>query len=243
MPALPPETAVAFGGGTPSIGGLAVFVLCWSVKGGSGTTVVACSLALSLAAESADGALLVDLAGDVPSVLGVPDPGGPGVQGWLHASPDVGAGVLTSLESDCGGGLTLLPAGDADPTPPSSTRWNALGTWLAADTRSVVIDCGNSSPHRGLRGHADSSLLITRLCFLALRRASGVGDLATGVVVVAEPGRALSTSGVARVVGAPVVAEIPTDPSVARSVDAGLLLGRLPASLRRPLRGLTHVAA
>ena len=220
-----------------------MFVLCWSVKGGSGTTVVACSLALSLAAESADGALLVDLAGDAPAVLGVPDSTGPGVQGWLHAAPEVGPAALSSLETELGGGLTLLPAGDRNPTPPSSARWNALGSRLAADVRSVVVDCGNSSPHRGLRGHAGHSLLVTRLCFLALRRAAGVGDLATGVVVVTEPGRALSTSDVTRVVGAPVAAVIPIDPSVARSVDAGLLLGRMPASLRRPLRGLSNVAA
>ena len=39
-----------------------MFVACWSVKGGSGTTVVSAALALSIAATGRD-ALLVDLAG------------------------------------------------------------------------------------------------------------------------------------------------------------------------------------
>ena len=36
--------------------------------------------------------------------------------------------------------------------------------------------------------------------------------------------------------GAPVVAELPFDPAVARSVDAGLLASRLPRSVAQPLR-------
>jgi len=46
-----------------------VFITCWSVKGGSGTTVVATALALLCAARVPDGALLVDLVGDAPLVL------------------------------------------------------------------------------------------------------------------------------------------------------------------------------
>jgi hypothetical protein len=34
----------------------------------------------------------------------------------------------------------------------------------------------------------------------------------------------------------PVAAEVPWDPAIARSVDAGLLVSRLPQSLARPLR-------
>ena len=60
--------------------------VCWSPKGGSGTTVVAASLALVLA-QREGGALLVDLAGDVPAALGMPEPSGQGAVDWL-AAPD-----------------------------------------------------------------------------------------------------------------------------------------------------------
>jgi hypothetical protein len=36
---------------------------------------------------------------------------------------------------------------------------------------------------------------------------------------------------------APVVAEVPYDPSVARAVDSGMLAGRLPRSILQPLSG------
>lgn len=51
-----------------------------------------------------------------------------------------------------------------------------------------------------------------------------------------EPGRALDRTDVETVVGAPVQAEVPLDPAVARAVDAGLLASRLPRGLERALR-------
>ncbi|MFZ2440837.1 MAG: hypothetical protein WAW51_00670, partial [Ilumatobacteraceae bacterium] len=61
-----------------------VMFLCWSAKGGSGTTVVSAALALVLSHRRP--ALLVDLAGDAPAALGIAEPAGPGVADWL-ASP------------------------------------------------------------------------------------------------------------------------------------------------------------
>ncbi|MGH9246054.1 MAG: hypothetical protein ACRD29_17400, partial [Acidimicrobiales bacterium] len=66
-----------------------MLVSCWSTKGGAGTTVVAAALALLLARSHADGAVIVDLAGDVPVALGAADRPGPGVADWLAAAPDV----------------------------------------------------------------------------------------------------------------------------------------------------------
>jgi MinD-like ATPase involved in chromosome partitioning or flagellar assembly len=221
-----------------------VLVLCWSVKGGSGTTVVASSLSLVLAGQSPDGALLVDLVGDSSAVLGIADDSsGAGVVDWLMAGDDVGAESLESLESAIGGGLRLLAVGESssDAIPPH--RWRLLGEILANDPRPVVVDCGASSPPRGLRIAASSSLIVTRLCYLSLRRAAGVGDLATGVVVVKEHGRALSGRDAARIIGRPIVAEVPLDPEVARAVDAGLLLARLPHSISRSLRRVHDLAA
>jgi hypothetical protein len=59
---------------------------------------------------------------------------------------------------------------------------------------------------------------------------------ATGVILVNEPGRVLTRHDVAAAAKAPIVAEVPLDPQVARLVDAGLLRGRFPRSLQ-PLRG------
>jgi hypothetical protein len=55
------------------------------------------------------------------------------------------------------------------------------------------------------------------------------------VVLLAEPGRALTRADVEDCVGAPVVAEVAVDPQVARAVDAGLLATRLPRALAREL--------
>jgi hypothetical protein len=54
-------------------------------------------------------------------------------------------------------------------------------------------------------------------------------------VLVSEAGRALRASDVAAVLGAPVVAEVPFDLSIARAVDAGLLARRCPSPLTGPL--------
>lgn len=83
---------------------------------------------------------------------------------------------------------------------------------------------------------ADRSLLVTRACYLALRRAVSAPIRPTGVVLVAEPGRALRATDVEAAVGAPVVATVAVDPAVARAVDAGLLTARLPRLMERDLR-------
>ena len=60
-----------------------MLVSCWSAKGGAGTTVVAAALADRACPLVAAGAVLADLAGDAPAVLGLADPGDPGLAGWL----------------------------------------------------------------------------------------------------------------------------------------------------------------
>ena len=49
---------------------------------------------------------------------------------------------------------------------------------------------------------------------------------ATGLIVLAETGRALSSDDVGHALNIPVIATIPVDPAIARSVDAGLLVHR-----------------
>lgn len=116
-----------------------------------------------------------------------------------------------------------------------------LATLLGTEQRQVVIDAGRVDGSscldaRLLATSAVVSLLVVRPCYLALRRAVASGIRPTAVAVVTEPWRALTSADVAEVVGAPVVAEIAVEGSVARAVDAGLLATRLPRLLDRALR-------
>jgi hypothetical protein len=98
-----------------------------------------------------------------------------------------------------------------------------------------VLDSGSHPVVQALATAATRSLLVVRPCYLALRRAVSCGMRPTAVVVVREPGRALTAADVESVVGAPVVAEVAVDAAVARAADAGLLASRLPGALGRPL--------
>ncbi|MGH9153294.1 MAG: hypothetical protein ACRD03_13055, partial [Acidimicrobiales bacterium] len=89
-----------------------MLVACWSVKGGSGTTVVAAALAMVLASADAKGVTLVDLGGDLPAALGVPEPAGPGVGEWLGAGDGVGPDALRRLEVEVAPGVALVTRGD-----------------------------------------------------------------------------------------------------------------------------------
>ncbi len=214
-----------------------MLISCWSVKGGAGTTVVSVALALVLAPTHPDGVLIADFAGDVPAALGAPDPRDPGLTGWLAAGASVPADALARLELDVGGGVGLLPRGTGAVTAPD--RADVLAGLLAAEPRPVVADCGvlvDGAATVSLAAGATHSLLVTRACYLALRRAATAPVRPSGVVLVTEPGRALGRSDVEHVVGAPVRAEVAVDPAVARAVDAGVLANRLPRGLERALR-------
>lgn len=210
-----------------------MLVACWSSKGGSGTTVVAAALGL---AHAADGALLADLAGDLPVVLGLPEgEEGPGLAGWLGAGPDVPADALSRLERQVAPGVGLLDRGDG---PLETARAEVLATLLAADGRLVVADCGTAPSGAALAvaASADRSVLVTRPCFVSLHRARRAPLRPSAVVLLAEPNRSLGRRDVEVHVGAPVVAVVETDPAVARAVDAGLLHTRVPRGLARELR-------
>jgi len=220
-----------------------VLVVCWSSKGGAGTTVVACAIAARLAAPPGPGCLLVDGAGDAPGVLGLPEPDSPGVAGLL---PDLASlpaaartAALQALEIPVGRGVSLITRGRGALGPGEAVE--ALAAALAGDERPVVVDAGVVDAERPdllpLVAGASRSLLVTRACYLALRRATRLRCRPSGVVLVVEPGRALGAADVSQVLGVPVVAEVAVDPAVARVVDAGLLFSRLPRGLARSLVG------
>lgn len=211
-----------------------MLVACWSSKGGAGTTVVAASLALLLARRDPGGALFADLAGDAPAVLGLPEPTSPGLAGWLAAGSDVPADALGRLEVAAADRLRLLPRGAG---VLAAERGDVLTRLLAADPRTVVADCGSDlvGVPLAIAASATRSILVTRACFLALRRALTAPLRPSEVVLLTEPGRSLTRLDVEDCLGAPVVAEVAVDPAVARAVDAGLLATRLPRSFAREL--------
>jgi hypothetical protein len=212
-------------------------VCCWSAKGGSGTTVVATAMALVLAGASPLGALLVDLAGDAPAVAGLPhDPTLAGVGDWLREGSQVPADGLARLEIAVGRGLALLPRGQG---LLAVERAPALAAALSTDPRPVVVDAGVvAADHASaiVAASATQSILVTRACFLALRRALVAPVRPSSVVLVVEDGRALTADDIADALQVPVRAQVSVTPQVARTVDAGVLVARLPRSLERELR-------
>lgn len=228
-----------------------MIVTCWSVKGGSGTSVVAGGLAVAWSAERR--VLAVDLAGDLPALIGLESPPGPGVVDWLHAGSGVGTAALHALAVDAGRGLRVLHRGgtaeaalggaadDGRRSVPAG-RWTALAEAMAAVGTDVVIDAGLAPLPPELAAHTDASLLVIRPCFLALRRLSAARDVPAGAVVINEPGRALGRRDIERVLGIRIAAEMRIDPAVARAVDAGLLASRLPSSLAQLARAVDRWA-
>ncbi len=167
--------------------------LCWAAKGGSGTTVVTAALALRLRRHS----LLVDLDGELPAVLGLPDPDRPGIDDWLRS--DASADQLGDLVVDADATTSLLPHRRSGSPPPASpiddSRWSAFAHWLRRqhdDGIEVFVDGGiRDAARRRWSRSADHVLLVTRPCYLSLRRATRSPVRPTGVILVDEPGRAL----------------------------------------------------
>lgn len=213
--------------------------ICWSVKGGSGTTVAATALALLAGRRAGVPATLVDLAGDVSAVLGLPAEE-VGLHDWLASSESVDTAALEALVVDAGPTLRVLP-GARDTGPVRAARLSALTSWLRGPAGPVVVDLGVRAQRdpvaTAVLEAADRSLLVTRPCYLSLRRLVDAPYRPTGVVLLREEGRALDEADVEAAAGAPVVAVIDVQPSIAKAVDAGLLNHRLPRPLARALRG------
>ena len=212
-------------------------IVCWSVKGGSGTTVVASTIALMRAAESQRGALLVDLAGDVPAVLGLAESSGPGINDWF-ANCDHGSRMtLQSIAIQATANLQIIARGSKhlDAKEKENRNFTELCAALKTFDLPIIVDAGCGLPSPDLLANASSSLLVTRPCYLSLRRAAQLSVSPTGIVLINEAGRALGKHDVEAVIGAPVVAEIDFDSAIARAVDAGLLASRIPTIMSKQL--------
>lgn len=200
--------------------------VCWSVKGGVGTTVISAVVALQRSVTHR--VRLVDLMGDLPATLGIAEPSDQGIGDWL--ANDAAEETLEHLTIPVTDHLDLLPRGSITIDTHSLSRLKQFAT--LSSSREVVVDAGtNTSFVKTLLPHASTSWLVLRPCYLALRRAVNTTLRVDGVILVNESGRALSRRDVASVLSAPIVAEVELDPKLARVVDAGLLTSRLPASM------------
>jgi Flp pilus assembly CpaE family ATPase len=196
--------------------------LCAGAKGGQGTTTVAALLAL-LSARHGRPTLLIDTQGDAASVLGLPE---------QPPSSSLSAAVATTIDVAERLRVAHLNASCID-----ETTLDRISE-LAATGHDVFIDTGTDydTLHRfdSLRPRR---LLVTRACYLAIRRAIAVPFTPDHVVLIREYHRALTEADVSRALALPVT-RIVHDPSIARTIDAGLLAVRVPRCLVHPLQRL-----
>lgn len=160
----------------------------------------------------------------------------------MLAGPDAPADALARLAVDVAPGLSLLPAGRADPRDAAAEAGASLAVLLRDDPAPTVADlgCARAPALEAMIEVADASVLVLRGCYLALRRAvrRTLVTQAVGAVLIDEPGRSLAEREVADVLGVPVLATFPMRPAVARTIDAGVLVARPPDALTRPARRL-----
>jgi hypothetical protein len=219
-----------------------VLICLWTLKAGSGCSVTAALAGLQRATHSS--VTLVDPHGDLAAVLGVAHPTGPGVRDWIDAGDDAPPQALAGVATSVAPGLQLVGPGTADLTRAELTEMQLAALEAADDTVLVDAGCVTRDDRLGalarrLAAGATRSILVTRPCYLALRRIADAPVIPSGVVLLAEPGRALRRGDVEQAVGAPVVASIAVDPAIARAVDAGLLASRPPRGAGRALAGVT----
>ncbi len=91
---------------------------------------------------------------------------------------------------------------------------------------------------RALLEAAQNSVLVTKSCFLALRRISRSPWQPTGVILLMESGRALAAGDVTDLAKCPVIAQLEVDVRVGRAIDAGLLASDLPKNFSDTLADL-----
>jgi cellulose biosynthesis protein BcsQ len=221
---------------SPAFNPINPITICWSVKGGSGTSTVAAVLAM-LSPTFAKNPLLVDMCGDSATLVGIDTAASVGLSDWFASQAD--PHVLDTLCVHTKSGIDVLQTSAR--IAPDERRWEEFVDWLIdqSDQRVVILDTG---AHLPLVPGAQS-LLVMRPCYLAVRRAATSGVHPTGIVLVRELERSLTNADIEAAIGSPIVAEIPMDPLIARSVDAGLANVRLPRSLTRPLRKLLREGA
>lgn len=216
-----------------------MLVSMWSRKGGQGTSTTAALTALGAAQDQDRSVLLVDLGRDQPAIFGTPETGAGGLGAWSHS--DLSAESLERSLEELTPNLSLLPKG---PAAIGGQRAGELVEWLkrcdtvVVDAGTLDFDCDGAfegSVQERVIAESDRSILVTRACYLSLRRTVALPARPSGVVLVAEQGRALTRSDCERAIGSPVLASVSIDPDIARAVDAGMLRTRVPKAVSKAL--------
>lgn len=212
-----------------------MLVVCWSPKGGSGTSVVTTGLALaSMRRRPGSSTIIVDLAGDIPAMLSMGDVS-VGSSEWITQPASF---ELSDLLAECAAGLSVLPRGMASLPESRSGAWSRFAAALEGLSRNgatVVVDAGIGPVPDELARIAARIHLIVRPCYLALRRARLMGQTSHSVILVCEQNRVLTSSDVESVLGIPVTARVGVDSDIARRVDAGIIVQRPPTRLMKDL--------
>ena len=89
---------------------------------------------------------------------------------------------------------------------PPDDQWARLVTALKG-SGNVIIDAGTGRPPRGLRDLAQQSLLVTRPCFIAIRRAQHMDCSTDGCGARRRTWQGTDVSAMSAPLGVPVVAE------------------------------------
>ncbi len=196
-------------------------------RGGQGTTTLATVLAV-LSAGHRPTVLATAQVDDVCALTGIPRPEPP-------STATICPNLLLAATDQLSGEHRDGPAGggevDMEPAPvPTGGRHVSRRRCMQPEVS--VVDLGRlahvSEPESPAAEPGVVRWLVVRgPCYLSLRAAVNHRWQPDGIILVVEPGRSLSAADVSDVIGAPVVAQVPVDPAVARVIDAGLLLGRL----------------
>ncbi len=200
-------------------------IVCWTVKGGSGVSVTAALIARVIAEQGT--AVLADLAGDQPALLGFEERPVPGFKQWAEASAHAPDDSLSRLAVAGADDVHLIGTGVTGPAEVSAAVAGVAGVRVWQSASVDVVDAGCITPQSRLAASvvskAPESWLVIRPCFLALSRAVASPLAPTKVIVIEEPGRSLDHRDVEAVLGVEDVAVLKWDNSLARAVDAGRL--------------------
>ena len=153
-----------------------------SSKGGNCTTVTATAFSL-IAASRGLPTVLIDLCGDIPSVIGTPEPSTAGVNDWLAEDSTLDAEALVKLGTPVSPGLVVVHRGAR--FVQGQPRWSDLAAAMSTLPMNIVIDAGiGYLPDELRNGKADVTMVVKQ-CYLSLRRATQLSK-PTNVIVIRE---------------------------------------------------------
>jgi hypothetical protein len=134
--------------------------------------------------------------------------------------------TLVTADPAATAALLGLPIGMSE-EPTEITSGLRLGSAVPDRPGALVVDSGPAL--RSVNAQPSQRYAVLRgPCYVAVATLVAAEEPFDGIILVAEEGRSLTAGDIHDVVGIPVVATIPSRARVARTIDAGLLVSRLP---------------